>query len=281
MDKKLSLQGPLFIFSIVVILALSASLLYVLKSENRLLVSKMNASGLELQKLQSQSQKEKIIQEKPSSSLVPSSQVAVIADMFSVTQNKTWEKLTTDNGNISMSYPKNLFQEPKKYGDSDTGFRLHVLTQETWKKDAGEKLDGVSDELGDPDDYDFNWDKRFATYNEVLKNKTQIYHFGFESSAIAQKVKVINNIPFIVGIVGGVNGSCQIEYVTFQKNTEIKFSVDICDDPMFSQYSYSHFKDKKVIALAQNILDQNEINFGTEMKMNALERVINTITVKD
>lgn len=279
MDKKLSLQGPLFIFSIVVILAVSASLLYVLKSENRLLVKRMNASALELQKVQSQPKEEVTEKKQPTSIIpVPPNQLALIAEVFSNVQ--AWEKFTSDNENVSVSYPKNLFQEPKKYGDPDTGLRFHVLTQEMWKKDAGEKLDGVSEGLGDPDDFDFNWEKQFAAYNEVLKNNNQLYHFGFEGGTLAQRIKTIKGIPFIVGMVVGVNGSCDIEYVTFQKNTKIAFSADICDDPMFVKYHFNDVKDKKAIALAEDILDGNSVNFVTETKINALEKVINTITVK-
>lgn len=282
MDKKLSLQGPLFIFCIVVILGVSASLLYVLKSENRFLVKKMNASALELQKLQSQPKKEEVKEEKQPTSVMPvtSDQLTVIAKVFSNAQ--AWEKFTSDNGNVSMSYPKNLFlvREPKVYINTGTGFRLSVLTQETWKKDAGDQLDGVSEGLGDPDDYDFNWNQQFAAYNEILKNNNQLYHFGFESGALAQRIKTIKGIPFIVGIVVGTNGSCDIEYVTFQKNTKMDFSADICDDPMFLKYNFNDFKDKKAIALAQNILDGDSVNFVTETKINALEKVINTLTVK-
>jgi len=280
MFKKYSLSVYIAALVFIIIVGVGGCILYLLKNENRILTKKINSLSTQLVNNQKAPIQIPVVEKEMPSLVINNDQALFIADLLF--SEKPWTKFTSDNGNVSFQYPENLFEEPQTYGDPHSGLRLNVQTQETWKKSAGTDLDGVSSgDLGDPDDIQFNWEKLQDRYIQALKDTNVVYPFAYEVRAVTQKVKTINNIQFLTGITMGVNGSCDLEYVTYQKNTKISFRADICDDPIFIKYrSFDDFKSKEVLAVAEKILDGLDLDAKTHIKVEAIERVIKTISVK-
>jgi hypothetical protein len=68
----------------------------------------------------------------------------------------------------------------------------------------------------------FPWNDRYTAYT-----KQKNYTFGSESNVINTASKTINGLPFLI-VADEWLGGCSLHYVTFQKNTDIEFSTNIC-----------------------------------------------------
>lgn len=278
MVKKISLRIFIFIAIGIIALGLSFVSIYTLKNENYLLRKRVSELSSQIQNQRSTAPSAPIVQ-KEIPSLVVGNESLFIADLLF--SDKPWVKFTSDNNKVSFSYPENLFKVPQVYGENLSGLKFNVETYESWKKQAGENLDGISEGLGDPDSYEFNWEKQYDAYAKALKDERSNYSFGYELGTVVQKVKDINGIPFLTSITLGVNGSCDLEYVTYQKNTKVHFRANICDDPIFAKYrNFEDFKNKDASLAAQNILNGIDLDAKTNIKVNAIEQVIKTISVK-
>lgn len=198
--------------------------------------------------------------------------------------------LLNSSGRISFQYPENLFKAREKYGRAASGLGFKIETKEAWESMAASTtLDEKCNDLGDLGDLDcflWNWPQRHSLYQKAINNQA-VFIFGYETLLVNQKVKIVNKIPWLIGVNLGINGGCSIDYISYLKDTEIHFYADVCDDKFFKTYHHegladgSHLKNQAVIDWANKILDDNATDFSTQIKQLAVEKIIKTIAIKE
>lgn len=193
---------------------------------------------------------------------------------------KTQAYIYNDNA-IKIKEPLLFDVNTKDSFDSNTDISFLYEKKSDWEKEN--KLDNVCDGLGDPDCGPLtNWVQRKELFEKALKDNNVQYPFGYELSTISQRKKVINNIPFIVGVSLGINGGCKIDYVTFQNNIELVFSAKICDDPYLVKNPNALFdaSPQTLQLWADRTIDVISPAQVTKEKMKKIEAMITTMYIQ-
>ena len=207
-----------------------------------------------------------------------STQVDVVseADFISsvMKTENSWQVYTNTDARVSFQYPLGFFTEAKQYGDQASGMRYSVEAKSTKSED------GVCDGLGDVDCDIAQWPIRYTVFKKALQGSKYAY-FGYESVRVAQQIRIINGVRFVVGVSQGLNGSCDLDYVRATPTAYISFSINICDDSSFDVPQWFGAKVSAVERLkAENILASKNISDSTRIKIQAMEKVIATLKMQ-
>ena len=194
-----------------------------------------------------------------------------------------WLQYMSTNGEFTFQYPKNIMS----HADSSWPLSFDVSLKQNWedkvKAEGGTNpFDGKCEDLDDFDCIDYNWIKQYEEFTQAVAGKGSYGFFG-EASLIKENVQIINGLTFIVGIDIGINGSCDLHYVTYKNNTQIEFVADICDDEFFRNFDFrgdywSTGKfPKEIYTWAEDVINGKSLDATTDSKIDTLLKVIATI----
>lgn len=185
-----------------------------------------------------------------------------------------WLQYKDDKTGVSFRYPTGFFTQAQKYGDQDSGMSYTIVMKPTMP------ADGVCDGLGDVDCDIAVWPKRYANFKAALQGSK--YTYGeYETTPVAQQVRTINGMKFVVSVNQGVNGSCTVSFVRATSLSYASFIVNICDDPQLNAekwFGNTVVEEERV--KAQNILTGKSISDSTKTKIQAMEQVLATLKLK-
>jgi hypothetical protein len=174
----------------------------------------------------------------------------------------------------SFRYPEGFFQSGNMYGEQRSGMGYEILTKPTTPEN------GTCDGLGDIDCAIEAWPKRYANFRAALQGARYTF-VGYEAIPVAQRVRTINGMAFVMTISQGVNGACTLAYARATVLSYANFSVNICDDAALKTEKWAgNTVDSEEKRKAQDILAGKNVSDSTKRKIEAMERVIATLKMK-
>ena len=204
----------------------------------------------------------------------------------SVREDAEWLLYGSNNTEVKFKYPKNVIRDRGR-GSPFGELSFIVWTKQDWEKvvQAGrdnQAFDDKCEYIGDLDCADFNWQKQYEAFYLAVAGKG-VYGSYDEAVLIQENLQTINGLPFIVGVNVGINGSCQLHYVTFKKETRIEFIADVCGDKIFKNFDFggdywSTGKfSKELYDWVDNVINGQPSDYSTKDKKTTLLEVIRTI----
>lgn len=185
-----------------------------------------------------------------------------------------WLRYEDRKTGTSFQYPRGFFTRAQKYGDQGSGIDYRIDTKPVTPED------GICDGLGDIDCDIAVWPKRHANFKAALQGSKYI-HAEYEMIPVAQQVRTINGMKFIMSVDQGVNGSCTISYVQATLLSYALFSLNICDDPQLNvEKWFGNIVTEEERAKANNILIGKNISDSTKIKIQVMEQVLATLRLK-